>query len=413
MSDESPNELALKSLHGVRRFKKWPIYVGIGILTLLVVSLMYSIHSDTTPNVEKSHNVDTQDEKQLVPDEGGRGLVGAQQPAQTTPPSENKEDALSFTVVKSERDASPEYQRELEQLRRHKLQERISALASPLVIRRVAAAERSAAHASTAGAASTAMHGTPGSSRDGMGGQPQEGGGDYNPAADRDKEAFFSRARQGDREWMSANVRMDGQPLELKTGSVIPAVMLTGINSDLPGQIIAQVGQNVFDTANGKHLLIPQGSRLYGVYDSRVVFGQERVLVAWNRIIFPDGSALTLEAMPGSDISGFGGFNDEVNNHYLRTFGSAILMSLITGGMAWGVDSMTPNSSSNMMGVNGSPTMQQQMGTALASQLGQTTSQMLSKNMNIKPTLEIRPGYRFNIVVTKDLVFEAPYAHKR
>ena len=90
--------------------------------------------------------------------------------------------------------------------------------------------------------------------------------------------------------------------LEIKTGTVIPAVLISGINSDLPGVLIAQVSQNVYNTANGRHLLIPQGAKLYGVYDSRVVYGQERTLVAWNRIIFPDGSSVTLGAMPGADM---------------------------------------------------------------------------------------------------------------
>ncbi len=157
-------------------------------------------------------------------------------------------------------------------------------------------------------------------------------------------------------------------------------------------------------------MLIPQGSKLFGVYDSRVVYGQERVLVAWNRIVFPDGSAFTLGAMPGSDMSGNAGYTDEVNNHYLRIFGSAVLMSLISGGMAYTMDSMSGGDSS---GTDNTPTMQQEMASALAAQLGQTTMQLLQKNLNIKPTLEIRPGYQFNVIVTKDLVFEKPYAASR
>jgi len=145
--------------------------------------------------------------------------------------------------------------------------------------------------------------------------------------------------------------------------------MVTGINSDLPGNIIAQVSQNVWDTATGRQLLIPQCSKLFGVYDSRVVYGQERVLVAWNRLVFPDGSAFTLGAMPGADMSGFAGYTDEVNNHYLRIFGSAVLMSLISGGMAYTMDTLSGNT--NNTGMNSTPTMQQEMGSALTAQLGQ------------------------------------------
>jgi type IV secretion system protein VirB10 len=194
----------------------------------------------------------------------------------------------------------------------------------------------------------------------------------YDPAADKDKEAFFTRAgrdAQRDESWILPHGRMAGQALEVKTGAVISSVMVTGINSDLPGNIIAQVSQNVWDTANGRQLLIPQGSKLFGVYDSRVVYGQERVLVAWNRLVFPDGSAFTLGAMPGNDMAGYAGYTDEVNNHYLRIFGSAVLMSLMSGGMAYTMDSLSGNSSNSM---NSTPTMQQEMGAALAAQLGQT-----------------------------------------
>ena len=162
----------------------------------------------------------------------------------------------------------------------------------------------------------------------------------YDPSADKDKEAFFARAER-DESWILPHGRMAGQTLEVKTGAVIPAVMVTGINSDLPGNIIAQVSQNVWDTASGRH------------YDSRVVYGQERVLVAWNRLVFPDGSAFTLGAMPGSDMAGYAGYTDEVNNHYLRIFGSSVLMSLISGGTAYTMDSLSGNSNNS---TNNTPT---------------------------------------------------------
>jgi type IV secretion system protein VirB10 len=227
----------------------------------------------------------------------------------------------------------------------------------------------------------------------------------YDPAADRDKEQFFSRSDV--REWQSPYTREAGRNYEIKTGTVIPGVMVSGINSDLPGSLIAQVSQNVYDTGYGRHLLIPQGSKLYGVYDSRVVYGQSRVLIAWNRVIFPDGSAVTLGAMPGMDISGYAGFKDKVDNHYLRIFGSAIMMSLVSGGMSYAVDQVSNTSSGS-----DSTSVQDEMAAALAAQLGQTTLQLLQKNLNIKPTLEIRPGYQFNIIVTKDVAFRDAYAEK-
>ena len=222
----------------------------------------------------------------------------------------------------------------------------------------------------------------------------------YDVSADIDKEQFFERALP-DNQWINPNIRTAGQKYEIKTGSVIPAAMVTAINSDLPGNMIAQVTQNIYDSATGGYLLIPQGSKLFGVYDSRVIMGQRRVLVAWNRIIFPDGSAMTIPSVPGADMAGNSGFSQKVDNHYFRIFGSSILMALITAGTAYAVDENTNNDNEN--------SLSSQLNSALAQQLGQVTTSLLEKHLNIKPTLEIEPGYQFNIVLTKDLVFGGSY----
>lgn len=225
----------------------------------------------------------------------------------------------------------------------------------------------------------------------------------YDPASNKDKEAFFQRADTTFKDgWVSPYTREAGRKLELKTGTVVPGTLITGINSDLPGNIIAQVSQNVFDSTSGQHLLIPQGSKIYGVYDSRVTYGQARVLIAWNRIIFPDGSSVTLGAMPGTDLAGLAGFNDKVNNHYLRIFGTAVLMSLINGGMSYAVDSMNSDSDDGT-------SVQNEMSAAFANMLGQTTLSLLQKNLSIAPTIEIRSGYNFNIIITKDMIFRTAF----
>ncbi len=221
----------------------------------------------------------------------------------------------------------------------------------------------------------------------------------YDVSANIDKEQFFERS-QPDNQWINQNLRTTGQKYEIKTGSVIPAAMVTAINSDLPGNMIAQVTQNIYDSATGSYLLIPQGTKLFGVYDSRVIMGQQRVLVAWNRIIFPDGSAMTIPSIPGADMAGNSGFNQKVDNHYFRIFGSSILMALITAGTAYAVDE---NSSDN------ENSLSSQLNSALAQQLGQASTSLLQKHLNIAPTLEIEPGYQFNIVLTKDLVFGGSY----
>ncbi|HEN5466607.1 TPA: conjugal transfer protein TrbI, partial [Legionella pneumophila] len=122
---------------------------------------------------------------------------------------------------------------------------------------------------------------------------------------------------------------------ELRAGSVIPGVMISGISSELPGQIIAQVSQNVYDTATGKYLLIPQGTKILGLYSSDVPFGQSSVLVAWQRLVFPDSKALDIGSMPGADSAGYGGFRDQVDHHYARIYGSALLMSGIIAGITY------------------------------------------------------------------------------
>lgn len=195
---------------------------------------------------------------------------------------------------------------------------------------------------------------------------------------------------------------------ELRAGFVIPGTLIGGINSDSPGQIVAQVGQNVYDSATGRFLLIPLGSRLVGSYESGIDYGQERLLVAWQRIIFPDGKALDIGAMPGADSAGYSGFNDQTNHHFVRTFGSAFLMSAVIA-----ATSLSQLNGNNSGGNNGQNYNQQTtagaLNQALGQQLGQVTAQMIAKNLNIAPTLEIRPGFRFNVVVTKDLTFTKPY----
>jgi len=211
----------------------------------------------------------------------------------------------------------------------------------------------------------------------------------------------FSGSGQGDRWKLDSRAQAPRTPYELRAGFVVPATLISGINSELPGQIVAQVSQNVFDTATGKWRLIPQGSRLVGSYSSSVAYGQGRVLVAWQRIIFPDGKAMDIGAMPGADSAGYAGLNDQVNNHYVRLFASAFLMSGVTAGISLSQPQQTTGTTT--------PTAGSAMSEALGQQLGQVTAQLIAKNMNIAPTLEIRPGYRFNVIVTKDMTFTRPY----
>jgi len=401
MSNDTPNSLAPVKNVGVTRMSKWPLYAFLLCSLILVGALVYSVNYAHNQEAEQAGTpqVDIREQERPLIMGEGRGLsLPPGSPAIAGPDAPAARPEPLIVVRDNARQEPDHYQRELENIRRMKAQAQITALSAPIGVKRATTSAQAAPAVQMERRNSereTAFD--PYSLRESS----------YDPAAAKDKEAFFSRAER-DESWILPHGRVAGQPLEIKTGAVIPSVMVTGINSDLPGNIIAQVSQNVWDTASGRNLLIPQGSKLFGVYDSRVVYGQKRVLVAWNRLVFPDGSAITLGAMPGADMAGFAGYKDQVNNHYLRIFGSAILMSLIGGGMAYTMDSI--NSST---GTDAAPSIQDEMAAALAAQLGQTTMQLIQKNLNISPTLEVRPGYQFNIIVTQDMVFERPYAAGR
>lgn len=231
----------------------------------------------------------------------------------------------------------------------------------------------------------------------GQGGAPQLA----QASAGRNDLARFSGSGQGDRWRMDSQPEAPRTPYVLRAGFVVPALLISGINSELPGTIMAQVSQDVYDTATGKWKLIPQGSRLVGSYESEVAYGQSRVFIAWQRIIFPDGKAMDIGAMPGADNAGYAGFKDQVNNHYFRTFASAFLMSGVTAGIA--------KSQPESTGLYGTQSFNSALSQAVGQQLGQVTAQLIAKNLNISPTLEIRPGYRFNVIVIKDMTFSKPY----
>jgi type IV secretion system protein VirB10 len=201
-------------------------------------------------------------------------------------------------------------------------------------------------------------------------------------------------------------VREPISPYKVTAGMVLPAVLVTQGDSDLPGLMTGRVRENVYDSATGRHLLIPQGATLVGIYDSVVTFGQQRLLVAWQRLIFPDGTKLNIGGMPGTDLIGAAGFNDQVDRHYQRVFGSALLLSALTAGVTL---SQQDDNSTVLDQGSTRDQVKNTLATALGQNLGEVGSQMIRREMNVQPTLKIRPGYRFNVLVSKDLIFEAPY----
>jgi type IV secretion system protein VirB10 len=194
-------------------------------------------------------------------------------------------------------------------------------------------------------------------------------------------------------------------PYEIKAGTVISATMIGGVQSDLPGQILGQVSENIYDSATGRFILIPQGSKLVGTYDNAITTGQERVLVAWTRIILPDSSSIDLGKMPGSDQSGLAGFHDKVDNHFWKMFSSALMLSVLSAGVQISQGGQSPSAN----GLNA----QQSIAAGLGQQFGQLGQELARRNSRIQPTLEIRPGYRFTVSVTKDMALRPWIARTR
>ncbi|KJC40260.1 conjugal transfer protein TraI [Bradyrhizobium sp. LTSP849] len=184
----------------------------------------------------------------------------------------------------------------------------------------------------------------------------------------------------------------------VQAGNIIPASLITGIRSDLPGQITAQVTESIFDSPTGRFLLIPQGTRLIGVYDSQVSFGQSRVLLVWTRLIMPNGRSIVLERQPGADTAGYSGLEDDVDNHWGALFKAALLSTLLGVGSELGAGSDTGN--------NGDIIQALRRGSS--DSLNQTGQKVVQRNLNIQPTLTIRPGFPVRVIVNRDLVLE-PY----
>jgi type IV secretion system protein VirB10 len=202
-------------------------------------------------------------------------------------------------------------------------------------------------------------------------------------------------------------------PYTVMEGSHLAAVLISGINSDIPAPIIAQVELPLYDTATGRYLLIPQGSRLIGKFQQPEGY-QDRIQVGWHRLIFPNTASLDLPEMPSVDPKGYGGATDQVNSHYLSTFGTAALMSLLTVGSAVGsIGAFNNGQVSPYTGAYYQPNPQQQLEQQAlqngANSMAQTGSMFLQNGMNRPKTITIRPGYRLDVFLTQDLVLPGPY----
>jgi type IV secretion system protein VirB10 len=184
----------------------------------------------------------------------------------------------------------------------------------------------------------------------------------------------------------------------LQAGSIIPAALITGIRSDQPGLVTAQVTENVYDSLTGRLLLIPQGARLVGEYESEVGFGQRRVLLAWNRLILPDGRSLVLERQPAADPSGQAGLEDQVDHHWGGVFKAALVSTLLGIGGELGSGSDSELARALRRGSQDS--------------VGRAGEQIVNRELDIRPTLTIRPGSPVRVLVTRDLVLDDRSEHR-
>ncbi len=209
------------------------------------------------------------------------------------------------------------------------------------------------------------------------------------PGGDQEGKRAFLQERLPASADNSGALTTASSPYQVMAGAVIPAALLTGLNSDLPGLVTAQVSENVYDTVTGRYLLIPQGSRLIGLYDSKVAFGQRRALVVWNRLILPDGASIKLDNLQATDAAGYAGLEDQVDIHGRRMAGAIAMSTLLGVGSELSLD-----------GGNDIARALQRSAQQSTTQAGQ---QLVGKQLDVQPTLRIRPGWPLRVIVHRDL----------
>lgn len=205
------------------------------------------------------------------------------------------------------------------------------------------------------------------------------------------KRAFMAQA-SNQRTVSVERLMAPASPNIVQAGSIIPAALITGIRSDLPGQITAQVTANVYDSPTGRILLIPQGARLIGQYDSEIATGQTRVLLAWDRLIMPDGRSIVLDRQPGTDGAGFAGLQDRVNQHWGNLLKAAAISTLLGVGTE--------------LGANSDDDLTRALRRGSQDTINRTGQQIVRRQLNVQATLTIRPGHPLRVVITRDLVLE-------
>lgn len=212
--------------------------------------------------------------------------------------------------------------------------------------------------------------------------------------SDAGRKLDFVHATDGQSVYNPHQIQDPVSPYEVMAGTLISASLITGLDSDLPGLVVAQVTQNVFDTVSGKILLIPQGSRLVGTYDSVVAFGQSRALLVWQRIIMPDGSSVQIDNLPATDSAGYSGLEDQVDFHTWALIKGVAISTLLGVG--------------SQLAISGQSDLMLSIRNSTQDSVNQAGQQTTQKNLNIQPTIKVRPGWPLRVIVRKDIVLR-PY----
>ena len=210
----------------------------------------------------------------------------------------------------------------------------------------------------------------------------------------QDRKTAFLNAVMDKRTVSSDRLEAKASPYVVQAGTVIPAALITGIRSDLPGQITAQVTEAVYDSPTGQYLLIPQGAKLIGQYDSSVAFGQSRILLVWTRIIMPDGSSVQIDNLPATDSAGYSGLEDQVDFHTWALIKGVAISTLLGVG--------------SQLAISGQSDLMLSIRNSTQDSVNQAGQQTTQKNLNIQPTIKVRPGWPLRVIVRKDIVLR-PY----
>jgi type IV secretory pathway VirB10-like protein len=225
-------------------------------------------------------------------------------------------------------------------------------------------------------------------------GAPEAPAADVQPANGQGGKRQFAASAKLD-DYLQSPLLEPSSPWEVKAGTVIPAALLTAINSDLPGEIIAQVTEPVYDHVTGRTVLIPQGSRLIGQYDSQIAYGQERALIAWNRIVMPNGRSINIGSMEGADLTGASGMRDQVDGHFWQLARGVILSTVFSVGAASAQDASSRSSGALVLN---------SAGAGIANSAEQVGSQITSRDLNRQPTIRVRAGWPLRVLVNKDMI---------